>query len=148
MASIALSQRTLDEIGVDRDVLAYYFFPGEADPITLQFAVNNVPIDITNYTFEFSLTEQSYDRAGDTKNGYEIRGLRDKEGSILVDYSDQVTITDAVNGLALFYIPSEVTATGSTDPDYPVVYFGYFTFRDHASVGELIQDTPVVIVVK
>ena len=137
MATIALSQRTLDEIGVDRDVFAFYFFPGEADPMTLRFknTTTNTVLDITNYTFSYSLTEQDYDKASDTKNGYEIRGMRNKTGAVETDYSDQITITDGPNGIALFYIPSEVTATGSTDPDNPKVYFGYLEFQDNASVG-------------
>lgn len=147
MSTIALSQRTLDELGIDRDVLAYFFYEGEASSIVLEFALGDVPLDITNYTFSFKLTEYVADRVKDTKNGTDVLGLRPKTDAIEVDYSTNATILDAVNGKALLYIPDEVTASGSGSVESPTIYYGYYEFQDNASVGELIQKTPVLILV-
>ena len=147
MSTIALSQRTLDEIGIDRDVLAYFFYEGEASPQILEFAIDSQPINITNYTFTFKLTEHVADRVSDTKNGADIRGLTPKEGALEVDYSTNATIIDAVNGKALLYFPDDVTASGSGDVENPTIYFGFYEFQDNASVGELIQRTPILILV-
>lgn len=147
MSTIALSQKTLDELGIDRDVLAYFFYEAEASPIILEFTIGTTPIDITNYTFSFKLTEYTADRVKDTKNGTDVLGLVPKTGAIEVDYSTNATILDAVNGKAMLYIPDEVTASGSGSVEMPTIYYGYYEFQDNASQGEVIQKTPVLILV-
>lgn len=148
MKPIALSKATLATFGVDPDVLAYYGKQGEATPQPLTFVVGDVPIDITNYTFSFSLTKQLFDSAKDTNSGYDIKGRVDDPLATPIDLTANVTLTLPLEGKALLYFPASITATGSDVNGNPTIYAGLLTFEDNASAGELIQKYDVLIIVK
>ena len=144
MKPIALNSATLATFGVDPDVLAYYGYKDEAVAVTLTFVLQDtIAIDITNYTFSFSLQKQLFDSAGDTKSGYNIKGMTPDTTATEIDLTANVTILDGPAGVAQLYFPASLTAT--TDP--LTIYYGFLEFQDNASQGELIQKTPVVVIV-
>lgn len=144
MKPIALNTATLATFGVDPDVLAYYGYKGEAVAVTLTFELQDtVAIDITNYTFTFSLQKQLFDSAGDTKSGYNIKGMTPDSTAPEIDLTANVTILDGPAGKAQLYFPVSLTTT----TDDLTIYSGFLEFQDNASQGELIQKTPVVVIV-
>ena len=148
MKPIALSKATLATFGVDPDVLAYYGYQGEATPQPLTFDVGGVPIDITNYTFSFSLTKQTFTSAKDSNSGYDIKGRANDPLATPIDLTSNVTLTLPLEGKALLYFPASITATGSDVDGNPTIYAGFLTFEDNASVGELIQKVNVLVIVE
>lgn len=148
MKPIALDSATLSSFGVNPDVLAYYGYQDEAIATTLTFELtDDTPIDITNYTFTFSLQKQLYDRAADTKQGYQIKGMTPDPDETDIDLSDQVSVLDGPAGKAQLYFPASLTAIGPNTDGTPTIYAGFLEFQDNASVGELIQQTAVVVII-
>jgi hypothetical protein len=144
-----ITKETQAQLGGDRNVLCLSLLQGESRKQVLTFTKNNVPIDITNFTFEFKLIERSAAYISDTKNGINIVGLGTKPGAVAFDLDTYVYVTDAVNGIGFVHIPTIITAVEPSDPDstMPIVYTGYLTVKDNASVGPAIQKIQFLILV-
>jgi hypothetical protein len=144
-----ITKETQAALGGDRNVLCLSLLQGEARKQVLTFTKNNLPIDITNFSFEFKLIERSAAYISDTKNGINIVGLGTKAGAVAFDLDTYVYVTDAVNGIGFVHIPTIITAVEPADPDsqMPIVYTGYLTVKDNASVGPAIQKIQFLILV-
>lgn len=144
-----ITKETQSQLGGDRNVLCLSLLQGEARKQVLVFSKNGVPVDITNFTFEFKLVERTAAYVTDTKNGINITGLGTKTGAVPYDLSSYVYITDAVNGTGFIHIPTVITANEPDDPDsiMPLIYTGYLTVKDNAALGETIQKLQFLILV-
>jgi hypothetical protein len=144
-----ITKETQSQLGGDRNVLCLSLLQGEARKQVLTFTKNNLPIDITNFTFEFKLIERSAAYVSDTKNGINIVGLGTKAGAVAFDLDSYVYVTDAVNGIGFVHIPTIITAVEPADPDsqMPIIFTGYLTVKDNASTGESIQKIQFLILV-
>jgi len=144
-----ITKETKQQLGGDRNVLCLSLLQGEARKQVLTFTKNNLPVDITNFTFEFKLIERSAAYVSDTKNGINIVGLGIKPGAVAYDLDTYVYVTDAVNGICFVHIPTIITAIEPEDPDstMPIIFTGFLTVRDNASLGESIQKIQFLILV-
>ena len=144
-----ITKETQSQLGGDRNVLCLSLLQGEARKQLLTFTKSGVAIDITNFSFQFDLIQRSASYVSDTKNGISITGLATWPGATAVDLSSNVTVTDPTHGLAFVYIPASITAVEPTDPDstMPIIYTGYLTVNDNASVAPSIQKIQFLILV-
>jgi hypothetical protein len=140
-----ITKETQAALGGDRNVLCLSLLQGEV----LTFTKNNLPVNITGFTFEFKLIERSAAYVSDTKNGINIVGLGTKPGAVAFDLDTYVYVTDSVNGIGFVHIPTIITATEPSDPDssMPIIFTGYLTVKDNASLGESIQKIQFLILV-
>ena len=146
-----ITKETQVLLGGDRDVLAYDKFVGETQPIPLTFTSSSgSALDITNYTFNFTLTRKIASYISETKNGISITPpvITDPNNSTAIDLSESITVTNPTAGQVLFYIPASVTSIAPTDQNTPLLYIGEMQFNDNASVGPLIQIIPVILIVR
>jgi hypothetical protein len=126
------SKNTLVQLaGFDADVIAEEILFGQDDywNITVTDGTpDNLPQDLSNWTFQFRLIRRKVDDVIDTRNGLELVNLQPASGATVLVLDDNVKVFDPVNGKVRLLIDDQFFT--SLPPvidalDTPV-YTGYF----------------------
>ena len=144
-----ITKETQAQLGPDRNVLAISLLQGETLTKLFKFEVDGVAQDITNFTYEFKFIRRLADYVSDTKNGINIVGLQKDPTAIEFDFTSEIAVIDAANGVLQFHIPNTLTSEEPLDPDssMPIIYTGYLSVNDNAAVGPKVQKFPFLVLV-
>lgn len=126
------SKNTIVQLaGFDADVIAEEILFGQDDywNITLTDGTTaNLPLDLSDWSFEFRLIRRKVDDILDTRNGLELVNLQPASGAAALNLDSNVRVYDPVNGKVRLLIDDAFFAAlpPVIDALDTPVYTGYF----------------------
>lgn len=125
------SKNTIVQLGgFDSDVIAEELLYGQDTywNVTITDGTDeNLPLDLTDWTFEFRLIRRQVSCIEDTRHGLELVDLRPVNGAAVLVLDDNVKCYDPVNGQVRLIIDDSVFSqfSPSINTNTPPVYTGY-----------------------
>ena len=116
--------------GFDSDVIAEELLYGQDTYWNLTITdgtTQNLPLDLTDWTFECKLIRRQVDSIEDTRHGLELVNLRPINGASVIVLDSNVKVYDPVNGQVRLIVDETVFSqfAPAINTSTPPVYTGY-----------------------